>query len=236
MLYFDFICRWLFFSGTNDRVATKSSSEIHHLLSELQELDESSKGTDGVFLAGSGKSLLDEIITLEASHTAADPREAVQDASSVSHQEQALPLAKPAGVLLVPFKRREDTDIEINTKKKEEPRVNSHGKWFSRPFLSESSHHPPPSPKRSKRHMDDSSSHSKASSGGTHSKQSTPTSSTHGYGALHGGRTLEQKLLDFYTIHNPAKLPEVPTILSKYHGREQELIMKLQKQYNAKVL
>eukprot|EP01039_Chlorochromonas_danica_P003293 gene3293-3612_t len=216
---------------------TNARSEIHNLLTELQELDESSKCANDSFPAGSGKSLLDEIITFEASRrTAAEPTEPVQDAASVSNQEQSLPPAKPAGVLLVPFKRREDTDIEINTKKKEEPRVNSHGKWFSRPFSSESSHHAPPSPKRSKRHMDDSSSHSKASSGGTHSKQSTPNSSTHGYGALHGGRTLEQKLLDFYTIHNPAKLPEVPTILSKYHGREQELIMKLQKQYNAKVL
>lgn len=42
---------------------------------------------------------------------------------------------------------------------------------------------------------------------------------------------MEERVRQFYQEHNPSKLASVPEILEKYRGREQELLLKLQKQY-----
>lgn len=41
-----------------------------------------------------------------------------------------------------------------------------------------------------------------------------------------------QRVKDIYLKHNPSKLNEVPALLEKYRGREQELVDRLEKKYN----
>ncbi len=36
---------------------------------------------------------------------------------------------------------------------------------------------------------------------------------------------------EFYSQHNPSKIADIPDILSKYAGREAELLARLKKQY-----
>jgi len=51
-------------------------------------------------------------------------------------------------------------------------------------------------------------------------------------GQIEGGSLgVEDRVRRFYAKHNPAKLDQVPSILAKYEGREDELMSKLRKQY-----
>lgn len=45
-------------------------------------------------------------------------------------------------------------------------------------------------------------------------------------------RGFDERVRDFYHQHNPSKCSEVEQILSKYRGREDELVRRLEKQYN----
>eukprot|EP00924_Labyrinthula_sp_SR-Ha-C_P002099 snap_masked-scaffold_19-processed-gene-0.6-mRNA-1 protein AED:1.00 eAED:1.00 QI:0/0/0/0/1/1/2/0/1289 len=47
------------------------------------------------------------------------------------------------------------------------------------------------------------------------------------------GIDYRQKLVDFYTKHNPGKLSSVDSTLAKYKGKEQELFQKLEKKYGS---
>jgi len=44
-------------------------------------------------------------------------------------------------------------------------------------------------------------------------------------------KTTEERITEIYTLHNPAKLPDIPRILEKYKGSEVELLAKLEQQY-----
>jgi hypothetical protein len=46
-------------------------------------------------------------------------------------------------------------------------------------------------------------------------------------------KSFEQRISAFYQKYNPTKISSIPSILEKYKGKEQELLDKLQKQYNA---
>ena len=46
--------------------------------------------------------------------------------------------------------------------------------------------------------------------------------------------SFEDKIKGFYAKYNPSKIDEVPGLVAKYHGREQELFEKLEKKYNVK--
>ena len=43
---------------------------------------------------------------------------------------------------------------------------------------------------------------------------------------------IEEEIRRFYQKHNPAKIDELPQIMLKYKGKEQQLKQKLMKQYN----
>lgn len=46
-------------------------------------------------------------------------------------------------------------------------------------------------------------------------------------------KSVEQRVRMFYERYNPSKISSIPSILEKYKGKEQELLEKLRKQYNA---
>lgn len=45
-------------------------------------------------------------------------------------------------------------------------------------------------------------------------------------------KSLPERLRDFYFVHNPSKVDSIPEILEKYKGKENELLIRLQKQYH----
>jgi hypothetical protein len=73
--------------------------------------------------------------------------------------------------------------------------------------------------------------------------QSTPTKTTNSLVAPAGSAALSslpapttasqciQRITDIYTAHNTEKLHELPTLLAKYAGKEQELLSKVEKKY-----
>jgi hypothetical protein len=152
------------------------------------------------------------------------------------HEHESRSPSKPVGVLLVPFRSAVAADDDIpsdesavlDSRECERRAIKDHVLHTANPQHQHQQKQHTPSKAKGKHsvfslfHLDDS----------AHSKPSTSSSSSH----AQGGKSLEQRLRDFYSEYNPAKLPEVQSILIKYQGREKELINKLQKQYNTRLL